>query len=143
MTVDRRGSLWMRLGSARVARQVDRRFEIVSSLERTDDAITAIAVTREGTVLVAGIVEGLLRWNGEGFDALASRAELPPRSPVTSISEGADGRIWMGTHDAGLFYLAQGRVTAVRQGLPDPSITALVPVGANGLWVATSKGIVR
>ena len=131
------------MGGARVARYRDGRFENLPSLGTMEDAVTAMARARDGAlVMLAGIVNGPLRWTGSAFE-LAPRAELPARSPVTSVSEAADGRIWMGTQDAGLFYLEQGRVTAVRKGLPDPSVAAVLPVGAHDVWVATSKGIAR
>jgi ligand-binding sensor domain-containing protein/signal transduction histidine kinase len=143
LTADDRGSLWIRLGGARVARYRDGRFEGVPSFGTMEDAVTAMARGRDGAVLLAGIVNGPLRWRADRFETLAPRAELPARSPVTAISEAADGRIWIGTQDAGLFYLAQGRVTAVGKGLPSPAVAAVLPVGAHDVWVATSKGIVR
>ena len=143
MTADGGGSLWIRLGGARVARYRDGRFESLPSFGTMEDAVTAMARARDGSVLLAGIVNGPLRWSGVRFETLAPRAELPARSPVTSMSEAADGRIWMGTQDAGLFYLAQGRVTAVSKGLPAAAVAAVLPVGAHDVWVATSKGIAR
>ena len=53
----------------------------------------------------------------------ASRRSLPARccparSPVISMVQAPDGRIWMGTHGEGLFYLRDGKVVAVTENLP-------------------------
>ena len=143
LTADGRGTLWVSLGGPRVLRYHDGRFEDVPSLETMEDAVTAMTRSRDGTLLLAGIVNGPLRWSGEGLESLALRTSLPARSPVISISEAADGKIWMGTQGEGLFYLAQGRVTPVTKGLPDQTINAVLPVGARDVWVGTNKGVVR
>jgi signal transduction histidine kinase len=143
LTADGRGNLWVRLGGPRVLRYHDGRFEGMPSLETAEDAITAMTRARDGAILLAGIVNGPLRGDGERLEAIAPRASLPARSPVTSMGEGADGRIWMGTQSEGLFYLAQGRVTPVTEGLPDRTINAVLPVGARDAWVATRAGVVR
>src|SRR5207249_5263568 len=138
-----RGDLWIRPGGPRVVRYHDGRLESLSPLETMEDAVTAITRTRDGAILLAGIVNGPLRWSADRLEALAPRAELPARSPVTSMSEAGDGTIWMGTQGEGLLYLARGHVTAVTSGLPDRAITAVLPVGARDVWVATSKGLAR
>ncbi len=143
LTVDGRGTMWVRLGGPRVLRYRDRRFESVPSLETMEDAITAMARAPDGTMMMAGIVNGPLRWSGERVESLAPRASLPARSPVTSMTEAGDGRIWMGTQGEGLFCAVQGQVIAVRQGLPDRTISAVLAVGARDVWVATPKGMVR
>ena len=108
-----------------------------------EDAVTAMTRTRDGSMVFAGIVNGPLRWNGERLESLAPRALLPARSPVTSIGEAADGTLWLGTQGEGLFHIVSGQVTPVTKGLPDRSITAVLPVGARDVWVGTSRGVVR
>jgi signal transduction histidine kinase/ligand-binding sensor domain-containing protein len=143
LMADGQGTLWARLGGPRLLRYRDGEAELVRSLETDEDAITAMARARDGAVLLAGIVKGALRWRNGRFEAISPGAFLPARSPVISIAEAADGRIWMGTQDEGLFYLSEGRVTPMRKGLPDPKINAVLPVGTRDVWVGTDKGIVR
>ncbi|HET6898892.1 MAG TPA: two-component regulator propeller domain-containing protein, partial [Vicinamibacteria bacterium] len=112
-------------------------------LETMEDAVTAMTRTRDGSMVFAGIVKGPLRLTGERLERLAPRALLPPRTPVTSIGEAADGTLWLGTQGEGLFHIAAGQVTPVAKGLPDRSITAVLPVGTRDLWVGTSRGVVR
>jgi ligand-binding sensor domain-containing protein len=84
-----------------------------------------------------------LRWGRDRFETVAPGASLPVRSPVISMVEAPDGKIWMGTQDEGLFYLSEGRVTPVTKGLPDRKINALLPVGKRDVWVGTDKGVTR
>jgi signal transduction histidine kinase/ligand-binding sensor domain-containing protein len=57
------------------------------------------------------------------------------------MAETPDGRIWMGTLGAGLFYFAQGRATSVGSGLLDRKINCLLPVGDHELWLGTDNGL--
>lgn len=65
-----------------------------------------------------------------------------PTSAVISMAATEDGRIWMGTEDGGLFYLRQGRASAV-DGLPKARISYLLPVESAGLWIGTGQGVWR
>ena len=143
LAADGDGAMWIRLGGPRVARYHDGRFESLVSLETMEDAITAMTRARDGAMLLAGIVNGPLRWSGGRLETLAPHAALPARAPVTSMCDAADGRIWIGTQGEGLFYLARGQITAVTKGLPDPAIAAVLPLGARDVWVATRGGIAR
>ena len=143
LTADAQGNLWARLGGNKVLRYHDGEFEPVRTLETTEDAVTAMARGNDGAVLIAGIVNGALRWRRERFEAVAHGASLPVRSPVISMEEAPDGKIWVGTQDEGLFYLSEGRVTPVTKGVPDRKINALLSVGKRDVWVGTDKGVTR
>jgi signal transduction histidine kinase/ligand-binding sensor domain-containing protein len=143
LAADTRGSLWVRTGGAGVLRYRDGRFQTALDLETMEDAVTAMTRTRDGSMVFAGIVNGPLRWNGERLETIAPRALLPARTPVTSIGEAADGTLWLGTQGEGLFQIVPGQVTPVTKGLPDRSITAVLPVGARDVWVGTTRGVVR
>jgi ligand-binding sensor domain-containing protein len=130
LAADTRGSLWVRMGGAGVLRYRDGRFQTGLDIETMEDAVTAMTRTRDGSMVFAGIVNGPLRWNGERLESLAPRALLPARTPVTSIGEATDGTLWLGTQGEGLFHIVSGQVTPVAKGLPDRSITAVLPVGA-------------
>ena len=54
-----------------------------------------------------------------------------------------DGRVWMGTRDAGLFFVSDGQLVAMTNGVPDRKINCLLAAGGRQLWVATDNGIVR
>ena len=64
-------------------------------------------------------------------------------SVVVSVAATADGKIWLGTENQGLFYLREGRVYAPENGLPNAKINCLVPLENSELWIGTSKGVLR
>jgi len=65
-----------------------------------------------------------------------------PDDAVISMAGTTDGRIWLGTHDKGLFYLTAGRVSAAN-GLTNSQINCLLPAERADLWIGTSTGVVR
>lgn len=72
--------------------------------------------------------------------SIASHRLAEPNSAVTSLVESADGKLWLGTSDQGLFYLADGRVSlADRTGRL--KITCLLPLEHGRMWVGTESGI--
>ena len=62
---------------------------------------------------------------------------------MTSLAETPDGKIWMGTLGAGLFYVTQSQVTRITAGLPQRKINCMLSVGNNELWVGTDRGLFR
>jgi ligand-binding sensor domain-containing protein/signal transduction histidine kinase len=66
-----------------------------------------------------------------------------PTSAVVSMAQTTDGRIWLGTEDGGLFYLHDGRVSTASSGLAGTKINCLLPLENAGLWIGTSKGMLR
>ena len=67
-----------------------------------------------------------------------------PNADVEYIYEDAQGRIWMGTADSGLFYWEAGRLTAFPdQTLRKEVISAIAVDHAGNLWVGTNQGLRR
>ncbi|MET0650864.1 MAG: two-component regulator propeller domain-containing protein, partial [Pyrinomonadaceae bacterium] len=54
----------------------------------------------------------------------------------------ADGKIWMGTRDAGILVMSAGQVSEV-QGLPDRKVNSLLAAADGKVWVGTDAGVVR
>lgn len=144
LTADAQGNLWVRRPGASVVRYRNGAFEkALADLEIVEDAITAMAEGRNEALLLAGLVNGPLRYRRGKLETLARNSALPPRSPVISMAETADGRVWMGTRDAGLYYLEEGRVIAVAKGLPDRKINCLLALEGRDLWIGTDHGVAR
>jgi signal transduction histidine kinase len=60
------------------------------------------------------------------------------------MAETPDGKVWLGTSDKGLFYMAGGKVVTVpTTGLPDARINSLLASGDSELWIGTDKGVLR
>jgi signal transduction histidine kinase/ligand-binding sensor domain-containing protein len=138
LLADARGTLWIRPQGAYLVRQKDGKFEGVGP---GLPAITAASKDNNGGVLASDVEQGVFRFMVDGFQKLAPDV-LPGLPPVISMAQTADGKIWMGTLGAGLFFLSGGGATKVSAGLPDRKINALLPIGEE-LWVGTDTGLYR
>ena len=90
-----------------------------------------------------GTETGLARWNGRAFEAVAPR-ELGTVS-VLRLSRDADGAIWVGTQNEGLYRIdAQDRVSRPRWAGSAGLRSALVLSDRQGgYWAGTSDGLLR
>src|ERR1700730_8037256 len=116
---------------------------LASILGRTTLQITSSWQEEDRALLLTDLMDGILRVRGENVQVLAFPTVLPGSSLVVAMAETRDGKIWLGTAAAGLFYFADGRTTHVIAGLPDKKINCLLPVGDKELWIGTGKGLYR
>ena len=63
-----------------------------------------------------------------------------PNTAVTSMAASADGKIWLGTEDRGLFYLSEGKIYASK-GVPPSRITCFLPMEDSQVWIGTANGL--
>ena len=144
LTKDSDGKLLVRLQASGLLRQSNGHFESVTSDPGPHASfVTAMWSETNGSVLLSDLKDGLLRYRGGRLEVLAQRTTLPGFSLVVSLAETSDGNVWMGTMSTGLFYLAQGSVKNISDGMPHTKINCLLPVGANELLVGTDHGLFR
>jgi signal transduction histidine kinase len=142
LAVNAQGSLIVRLPERHLLRYADGKFEnALDPLEPRELAVTAMCRGKDGDLLLVGLFHGLLRQHDGRFETMAPVTSLPS-SPIISMTESADGKVWLGTREAGLFYLDGNRVIAVRGELPSRRINSLLADG-NGVWIGTDGGIAR
>jgi len=142
LLVDAAGKLWLRPQGTDLLRQLDGKFENVTyGTEALDSQITAVSKDSKGGVLLSDIAKGTFRFKGDEIQRLAAPTVLPGSSPVISMAETAEGKIWMGTLGAGLFLFADGRAGKIDAGLPDRKINCLLPISNEELWVGTDDGL--
>ncbi len=142
LLVDAAGTLWLRPQGTDVLRQLDGKFENVTyGAETRTSQITAVSKDSNGGVLLSDIVNGTFRFKGDQIQKLAAPAVLPGSSPIISMAETAEGKIWMGTLGAGLFLFSDGRAGKIDAGLPDRKINCLLPISNEELWVGTDYGL--
>jgi ligand-binding sensor domain-containing protein len=132
LLTDARGTLWIRPEGAYLVSQKDGTFE---SARYGLNAITALSKDNHGGLLVSDIEQGTFRLRLDTVQKLG-----PSSTPVVSMAETADGKIWLGTLGDGLFFLTGGQATNVNAGLPDRKINSLLPIG-DELWVGTDTGL--
>jgi ligand-binding sensor domain-containing protein/signal transduction histidine kinase len=135
LLTDGDGKLWIRPQGAYLVRQQDSKFEII---RYGLPAITAMSKDSQGGVLVSDIEQGTFRFTAERIQKLG-----PSIPPVISMTETADGKVWLGTLGDGLYFLTGGRTTQVNAGLPDRKINCLLPIASDELWVGTGTGLYR
>ncbi|MGC4048398.1 MAG: two-component regulator propeller domain-containing protein [Paludibaculum sp.] len=139
---DEVGDVWMLLRDRRLLHQGQRAFDQpLYSLRPREMAVTTMAKGNRGTMLMAGIVNGLMRFENGTFAPLATPPNLPS-SPIVAIAQEPGGRIWLGTRDSGLHYLDGGRAVAAGPGLPGQRVSAISILGQN-VWLATDRGVAR
>jgi signal transduction histidine kinase/sugar lactone lactonase YvrE len=80
-------------------------------------------------------------FEGAALRAYGTNEGLPPVM-TTCLAESADGTIWVGTNDQGLYSLRNGRFLPVRkaEGLSDDAVRVVVEDRENNLWVGTRGG---
>lgn len=142
LTVDAQGNLLVRLPERNLLRYNNGVFEnTLRSLQSRELAITAMAAANDGAVLISGLTNGTLKYSGGRFETVLPVSALPA-SPIISLAQSPDGRVWLGTRDAGLYYADHGRVSGVTKGLPSRKINALLATGSD-VWIGTDAGMVR
>ena len=132
LLTDAGGKLWIRPQGADLVRLKGGRFE---SVKYGHGAITALSKDKHGGVLVSDIEQGTFRFAADDVQKLG-----PSSPPVISMTETADGKVWLGTLGDGLFFLTGGRASNVNAGLPDRKINSLLPID-DELWVGTDTGL--
>jgi ligand-binding sensor domain-containing protein/signal transduction histidine kinase len=142
LITDAEGQLWVRMQNAGILRYNHGAFEsLVSGPDATVTQVTAIARENTPGMLLSDLISGTLRLRRGKLEVVAPANILPGSSVTMSIAEAADGKVWLGTLGAGLFYLANGRATRVTQGLSEKKINCLLPIGDQELWVGTDHGL--
>jgi ligand-binding sensor domain-containing protein/signal transduction histidine kinase len=159
------GNLWVLLQSTKILRYRDGKFE--PGRDEAESGITAMSKQKNGAVLFSSLAYGPLTYRNGKFETLPSLAErlpknLPgeraeayselsirftahslaePASAVVAAAETLDGKVWLGTQDLGLFYMDNGKVSAVVEGEPSARITCLLPLADGKLWIGTENGV--
>ncbi len=173
LVADAASNLWILLQSTRILRFHDGKFELgrdeaefgITAIARRSNGRVLFSSLAYGTLTYNGQrFEILASPGGEqsasnaaaiaaGNDELSSRFAwatgvavhrvAEPNSSVVSMAETADGKLWLGTGDRGLFYMTDGLVTAVGKGAHVRKVTCLLPMENGELWIGTDKGVMQ
>jgi signal transduction histidine kinase/ligand-binding sensor domain-containing protein len=140
LIADVEGSLWIRLDGPRLLRYRNGVFEDAAArFGLSETAFTAMSRDSAGELLLWGLRSRTLRFHDGRFER-----RLPKEAAggvVISAEQTLDGSVWLGTRDAGLFRIFQGRMLNV---LPEPmveSVNALALANTGGLWLGTDVGL--
>lgn len=136
------GGLWTWLRRAALLRLRNGAFENALNNPGPPEMRSGLmAKGNDGAFLLADTRLGLQVWRAGRLDTVLAR-EAMPRPFVTAIAQTPDGEIWLGTHNAGLVRVQNGRAVPVA-GVTPSQINCLVPDRRNGLWIGADDGIFR
>jgi len=139
LTSDGHGNLWIR-PQGKLVRYRNGTFD--TPVSPMDFRVSAMCDSSGGDLLISVMDQGVMAYRQGKFEMVADTRDLP-RSPVLSIAQTPDGRIWSGTRDAGLSRAEHGHPVPILEGLPDLKVNSLLAGAEGDLWVATDSGIVR
>ena len=143
LMTDLDGNLWIRPQSRNMLLYRDGSFhDVTPGLDTAHSGVTAMCRGPHGEALFAVRATGAFMYEGGRFEKLVSTAGRS-NLLVISMAKTGEGKIWMGTRDAGLFFMSDGQLSAATTELPDRKINCLLAVGDRELWVGTDNGVVR
>jgi ligand-binding sensor domain-containing protein/signal transduction histidine kinase len=170
LIVGPQGGLWIILQSTQILHYSNGSFEL--GHDEAEFGITSIASLRDGTMLLSSLALGPLQYRANRYQVLTSSESsaatlngnkitadnmssrlssatgvathrfAEPNSPVDSMAETRDGKVWLGTRDRGLFYMSQGRVLPSAKKLPN-KINCLLALQNGDLLIGTDSGLVQ
>lgn len=145
LAVDPDGVLWVRMQSPYLMRYRRGTFEQMYPEKippeftfAREEGAAALARGIRGEALIATPSGPLRHGNGKFTPVVSSGAA---NGNPMSIAETADGVVWVGMRDTGLFCVRGGH--AVHIGLPDQKVNVLLPGSGQELWVGTDSGLLH
>jgi len=142
ITNDSEGNLLVQAQGVGMLREKKGQFETVETgLVAAISQATAIWREKDGGVLFADLMVGMLRLRNQRVEQLLPMNAIAGSAPVMALTETPNGRIWLGTLNSGLFSLDRGKIARVGTQLPYSKINCLLPIGNDEVWVGTDKGV--
>ena len=104
--------------------------------------VASLGKTRDGWLLFASELQGLIEYENGEARVLVEPGQLPSRP--TAAAETADGTIWIGTREVGVFRLTGiGSAREVQRvtGPMNVRVNCLLSIGDSTLLIGTDKGL--
>jgi ligand-binding sensor domain-containing protein/signal transduction histidine kinase len=137
---DADGNLWIHLDGPRLVRYRDGSFEdAVQKFHIHDAFFTAMSRNDAGNLLLWGPGNQSLRFQNGSFQHISPRNKLD--GIAISILETSVGVLWLGTRDAFLYKLENGKPTEVLSDARMRSINTLAPSEHEGVWIGSDSGL--
>ena len=170
LMTDAQGNLWIVLQTTRILRYRDGKFELgrdeaeegITAITKGKDGHALFASLALGpsptlpaslrfSPPLAGAPTTPLPPPTGVYDQLTTRRAwatgvtahrlAEPNSAVLAMAETADGKLWLGTQDKGLFFLQGGKISGVSRPSDDRKINCILPFSNGELWIGTDHGL--
>ena len=140
LATDPEGGLWIWMQGDNPIRYAEGRFEeVTSALGLPDGFVTAMAQTRDGSVLLSTVGQETFEYKHGRLHSLGSIQV--PGTVILANAKTDDGAIWIGTSDNGLFRIQANKVVRMDAPSAPKKINVLLPGPRNGLWVGSDQGL--
>jgi diguanylate cyclase (GGDEF)-like protein len=146
---DRRGDVWLNSSSHQWQLPAGQREFIDRSHARARrpsvHLYTPIVEDASGRILTRVSDEGVMRWDGRGWEVVGEANGLSAGGGVNAILADAEGGIWLGTAGHGLVRWVgyrQFSAWTTRTGLPHDDVWSFARIGTGGLQIGTGMGVV-
>lgn len=140
LTTDSQGGLWVWMQGANVLRFTRGSFtNITDEVGMPDANITSLSRDLAGNVLMSTLGQQIFEYK----DGRASEVGWTsiPNTLMLALAKTADGRVWVGTRDAGLFHLEHHQFISVADFKAPKKINCLLASRDGRLWVGTDEGL--
>ena len=140
LVCDRDGDLWIRLDGSRLLRYRNGVFEnVLATYGLSEVVFTAMTLGRDGEVMLWGPRNTTVRFRNGRLERMIPRERTD--GIVISQFEDADGSIWLGTRDQGLYHFGSQGLLSVSPDSSTNSVNALTAGDDGGVWVGTDNGV--
>ncbi|HEX8697346.1 MAG TPA: two-component regulator propeller domain-containing protein, partial [Myxococcaceae bacterium] len=135
------GTLWIGTDAGVTGMRGNTFFALTAPDEVPLRDVQALLAARDGTLWIATNGHGLLRYTRERFQIWSTHEGLASNR-VTSLAEGPDGTVWVGTI-GGLYRASSAGLSpaSLFEG-PQPAVMSLTVEKDGTLWAGTQEGLV-
>ena len=138
------GSLWVRLrGSALLRYDAGVFHDLFADMQTTASVVSAMSRGPREAMLLATLARGPMAYRRGRFEPIVPSTALPISSFVIAIEEAANGDVWLGSRDAGVFRVRGAGMQRYTAGLPDLKVNCLLATPDGGVWIGTDRGVAR
>ncbi|SEF52173.1 Two component regulator propeller [Bryocella elongata] len=140
LVCDRHGDMWIRLDGSRLMRYHAGTFEnVLERYSMSEVVFTSMTLGRDGEVLLWGPRNSTVRFRNGGFERLSPRERTD--GIVVSELEAADGTVWLGTRDQGLYHFGPDGLLSSNPDSSTNSVNALASAEDGGILLGTDNGM--